>query len=82
MYYVYILQSLRDKRTYVGYTNNFKRRFKQHNSGLVKSTKARIPFKLILKEEFLTSSLAKKRELWWKSGVGRRNLKKIFEDFL
>jgi len=78
MHTVYILQSLKDNRTYVGSTDNFERRFKQHNSGLVKSTKYRIPFKLLLKEEFNTGSEAKKREIWWKSGVGRRKLKGFF----
>ena len=75
---VYIIQSLKDQRTYVGYTDNFDRRFKQHNSGLVKSTKHRIPFKLLFKEEFNTSLEAKKRELWWKSSSGRKKLKEFF----
>ncbi|MFH0773834.1 MAG: GIY-YIG nuclease family protein [bacterium] len=75
---VYILQSLKDKKTYIGYTNNFERRFNQHNSGQSKSTKHRSPFKLLFKEEFSNSSEAKKRELWWKSGIGRRKLKEYF----
>lgn len=81
MFTVYILLSQKDKRTYVGYTDNFERRFKQHNSGLVNSTKYRIPFKLFLKEEFQLKKEAKKRELWWKSGAGRRKLKEIFAEF-
>ncbi len=81
MYFVYILQSLKDKRTYVGYTNNFDRRLKQHNSGQVKSTRSRAPFKLFYKEEFELSTDAKKRELWWKSGAGRKNLATLFEEF-
>jgi len=78
MFTVYILQSLKDKRTYVGYTDNFERRFKQHNLGQVKSTKFRTPLRLLFKEEFENSTEAKKRELWWKSGAGRRKLKEIF----
>ena len=78
MYTVYILQSLKDSKTYVGYTDNFERRFKQHNSGQVKSTKFRLPFKLFFKEEFETSVEARKRELWWKSGAGRRKLAELF----
>jgi len=78
MFCVYVLQSLKDLRTYVGYTNNFKRRLKQHNSGLVKSTKHRTPFRLLFQENFNTSQEAKKRELWWKSGAGRRKLKEYF----
>ena len=80
MYFVYILQSLKDNKTYVGYTDNFERRFHQHNSGLVKSTSHGYPFKLLFKEEFVESSEAKRRELWWKSGAGKKaksNFRKI-----
>ena len=79
MYTVYVLQSLIDGRTYVGYTNNFHRRFTQHNSQTSKATKYRAPFKLILKEEFNSSIEAKRREAWWKSGAGRRKMKELFE---
>jgi len=78
MFTVYILQSLKDTRTYIGYTNDFERRFQEHNSGQSKSTKYRAPFKLLFKEEFGTSFEAKKREMWWKSGAGRRKLKEYF----
>lgn len=78
MYTVYILQSLKDDKTYVGFTDNFERRFQQHNSGKSESTKFRAPFKLLFKEEFENSSEAKNRELWWKSGTGRRKLKVYF----
>lgn len=78
MYYVYILQSLKDGRTYVGYSNDFERRFKEHNSGRVKATKYRYPFKILFTEEFEIEQEAKKRELWWKSGAGRRKLKEFF----
>ena len=76
----YVLQSLKDNRTYVGSTNDFVRRLKQHNSGQVKSTKSRAPFKVLFTEEFETLSEARRRELWWKSSVGRRELKKFFEE--
>ncbi|PIR43868.1 nuclease [candidate division WWE3 bacterium CG10_big_fil_rev_8_21_14_0_10_32_10] len=58
----YILQSLKDKRTYVGSTIDFERRLKQHNSGEVKSTKHRNPFKVLFTEEFDTTKEAWKRE--------------------
>ncbi|MBI5044387.1 MAG: GIY-YIG nuclease family protein [Candidatus Levybacteria bacterium] len=78
MFYVYVLQSLKDLRTYTGYIDNLERRLKQHNSGFVKSTKQRVPFKLLFFEEFLSSTEAMKRELYWKSGAGRRKLQKLF----
>ncbi|MFA5136525.1 MAG: GIY-YIG nuclease family protein [Patescibacteria group bacterium] len=74
----YVLLSLNDGRTYVGSTTDFIRRFKQHNSGQVKSTKYRTPFKVLLTEEFETLQEARKRESWWKSGAGRRKLKEYF----
>ena len=74
----YILQSLKDNRTYVGSTSDFKRRFIQHNDGRVKSTKNRIPFKVLLTEEFEVLVDARRRERWWKSGAGRRKLKLLF----
>jgi len=75
---LYVLISEKDNRTYVGSTNNFDQRLKQHNSGRVQSTKHRIPFKLLFTEEFATSKEAKKRELYYKSGAGRRKLKEYF----
>lgn len=80
MYYVYILQSLKDSRTYVGHTNDLVRRLKEHNSGQSIATKYRAPFKLLFCEEFATATDAKKRELYWKSGGGRRKLKKLFKN--
>lgn len=75
----YVLQSLKDHKTYVGSTIDFDRRLREHNLGQVKSTKHRIPFKVLFTEEFGTLKEARKRETWWKSSVGRRNLKKLFE---
>jgi len=79
MFYIYVLLSLRDKKTYVGYTSNLLKRFKQHNAGQVMATKHRTPLKILFSEQFITSQEAKKRELWWKSGAGRRELKDFFK---
>lgn len=80
MYFVYILQSLKDSRTYIGYSNDVERRFKEHNSGRVKATKYRKPLKILFIEEFATEQEAKRRELYWKSGAGRRKLKEYFKN--
>ena len=76
---LYVLQSLKDNRTYVGSTTNLEVRLLLHNSGRVKSTKHRIPLKVLFTEEFKTIQKAKKRELYYKSGAGRRRLKQFFE---
>lgn len=75
---VYVLRSIKDKRTYVGSTDNFQRRLHQHNSGKVTSTKHRAPFQVLFTEEFEILEEARKRELWYKSGAGRRKLKEYF----
>jgi len=46
------------------------------------ATKNRRPFELIFSEEFETAVAAKKKELYWKSGGGRRRLKEIFKNKL
>jgi putative endonuclease len=64
MFAVYVLKSMADGETYVGYTNNFERRPQEHNAGRSRSTKHRAPLTALPKEEFKTSSAARKRELW------------------
>lgn len=80
MYTVYILQSEKDRRTYIGYTKDFGNRLKLHNSGQVNATKHRFPFTILFTEEFQNEQEAKKRELYWKSGAGRRKLKEYFSN--
>ncbi len=79
MFYIYILKSLKDDRTYVGYTDNLSRRLAEHNSGKNIATKNRRPLELLFSEQFETSTEAKRKELYWKSGGGRRNLKQMFD---
>ncbi|HEY4512689.1 MAG TPA: GIY-YIG nuclease family protein [Candidatus Paceibacterota bacterium] len=76
---VYCLQSKKDGRTYIGYSSNLKWRIFCHNAGKVKSTKHRRPLKLLFTEHFGNITDAKKREIWWKSGQGRKALKKFFD---
>ena len=75
MYYVYSISSLTRNYIYVGLTDNVERRFLQHNTGLNKTTKPYLPFKLIYTEEFPDRVSARKREKYLKSGVGKEFLK-------
>ncbi|MCK4385489.1 MAG: GIY-YIG nuclease family protein [candidate division Zixibacteria bacterium] len=43
-YYVYTLRSSKDNKFYIGYTANLRKRFKEHQEGVVASTKLRNPF--------------------------------------
>ncbi len=62
MFFMYILKSKKDNNLYIGSTNNLVRRLKEHNAGLVKSTKSRIPFKLVYYEGYANEEEARKRE--------------------
>ncbi len=62
MFFVYILKSKKDNSIYIGYTNDLKRRFKEHNDGKNKSTKFKTPFELIYFEAYKSQSDAKYRE--------------------
>ncbi len=74
----YILTSLKDNKHYIGLTANLDRRLAEHFQGHVKSTRNRRPLKLIYKESFNTKKEAATREKFFKSGIGREELKKIF----
>jgi putative endonuclease len=67
MYYVYMLQSKSDKPvTYVGYTNNLKKRIILHNSGKgAKFTRGR-KWMLIYKEKYKSKKEAISREYYIK----------------
>ncbi len=62
MFYVYVLKSKKDDRLYIGFTNDLKRRFLEHNKGLVESTKPRRPFVLVYYEAFASEKDAILRE--------------------
>lgn len=80
MFYIYVIQSLKDFKTYIGFAKSPEKRLREHNSGQVKSTRHRRPFKILFTERFDTLSEVKKRELYWKSGAGRRKLKEYFRN--
>ena len=82
MCYTYILKSIKDGRFYIGFTENLKLRFEQHNKGLVESTKNRRPFKLIYYEACLDQKDAIKREKYLKSYHGKLFLKRRLKSYL
>ena len=78
MYYVYVLSSIRYKKSYTGTTDNIQRRLDEHNTGKTPYSRRYKPWKLIHYEQFPTLSEARKRESYYKSGAGRNKLKEIF----
>jgi len=75
MYYTYVLESLKDNKLYVGWTDDLRRRLTKHNQGKVESTKLRRPFKLVYYEACFSKDAAIRREKYFKTGFGRRFLK-------
>ncbi len=66
-YFVYILESLKDSRFYIGQTNNLQNRLERHNAGYVKATTHRRPLRLIYQEIFNSRSEALRREKYLKN---------------
>jgi len=75
MFFVYAIRSLTRNYIYVGLSNDYERRIREHNDGYERTTKPYRPFELILIEEFSTRPEARQREKYLKSGVGKAYLK-------
>ena len=75
MFYTYVLQSQKDTKLYIGYSEDLRRRLHEHNAGLVPATKERSPMKLVYYEACQQKAKAIEREKYFKTGFGRRFLK-------
>ena len=82
MFYTYILQSKKDKKWYTGISNNLRKRLWQHNNGKSTYTKGRGPFILIYYESCINEKDARSREVYLKSGMGKRYLNNRLKRFL
>jgi putative endonuclease len=82
MYYTYVLRSDADGKFSVGYTKDLKLRFKQHEKGLVDSTKRRLPMELIYYEACLNQRDATHREKYLKSYLGKQFLHNRLKSYL
>ncbi len=80
MYYVYILKSQRNGKIYKGFTNDLKRRIKEHKIGKSIFTKQNGPWQLIYYEAFTNKLDAKREEIFLKSGKGRERIKWLFQN--
>ncbi|NOT49890.1 MAG: GIY-YIG nuclease family protein [Chitinophagaceae bacterium] len=78
-YYVYILRSKKDNKYYIGSTSDVHARLNFHNAGLQRSTKSRVPFELVLIEEWDTKEEALKREKQIKNWKGGEAFRKLIE---
>jgi len=69
---VYVLQSLKNGRYYIGYSGNVERRLAEHNAGEVRATRYGLPWRLAHTEVCQDAREARKREYYLKSQKSRR----------
>ena len=62
MYFVYILQSMKNGKFYVGSSVDVEKRMMQHNAEKSRSTKAGAPWRIVQIESFATRAEATRRE--------------------
>lgn len=75
MHCVYILQSLKDRKLYIGRAKDLKERLSEHNKGRVKSTQKRRPLVLVYAEICRDIRDAVHREKYLKTAWGKRYIK-------
>ncbi len=69
MYYTYILQ-MNNKEYYAGFTDDLKRRVKEHSTGRVQTTSVNLPIKLVWYGCFTEKKKASDFEKYLKSSSG------------
>lgn len=82
MYHVYILQSLKDHKFYIGFTVDVERRLDEHNRGHNTSTSTRRPFRLIDYESHTNKIDALRREAYFKTTKGKSTFKQMLRTAL
>lgn len=82
MFYVYVLQSMKTVRWYIGFSTDPAARLVAHNQSQNPSTKHGKPWQLIYLEGYRNKHDALGRERFLKSGSGHRYLHKQLNHFL
>ena len=81
MFYVYLLESKKDKKFYIGCSSNLERRFIEHNQGLNTSTKPHKPYRIIYYEAYLNKEDAFIREKILKGQWGRKYINRVLKNY-
>jgi putative endonuclease len=76
VHYVYVLRSTKDRNLYTGYTTDLRQRVADHKAGKAPSTRDSCPLLLIYYEAYVAAKDAKAREVFLKSGTGKRFIRK------
>jgi putative endonuclease len=82
MFYVYAFYDKTRKIFYVGFTNDLKRRVKEHKIGKTQTTSRMADKFLVYYEASLSKEDAMEREKQLKTGFGRGYLKKRLKNYL
>ena len=73
MFHLYVLQSIKTNRHYIGSCGDLENRLKKHNAGSVRSTKPFRPWKIVYIETFSTNAEARKKEYELKHNTWKRS---------
>ena len=82
MFYFYILRSLKDKKLYLNYTPDLKKRFRRHNEGRNKATKTYIPYESVYYSAFKIKKDELECEKYFKTTSGWKRLKIMLNNTL
>ena len=82
MFYVYVLYSTFDRKFYIGYSSNLKRRISEHKNRKVHSTARRKNLSLIFYEAYISKRDAQRREKYFKTNRGKKALKLMLQNTL
>lgn len=83
MFYVYCLESIKNGKLYIGYTEDLKRRFNEHNEKRGgEFTSKNGPWKLIFYEAHMNIKDAHAMEEFYKTGYGREVLRGKLKNYL
>ena len=80
MFYVYILQSLKDGSYCIGQTNNVSNRLERHNSRRQLATRSKVPWELVYTKPFPTRNQAVRREREIKNWKSRQAIEVLLNN--
>ncbi|MDO8664168.1 MAG: GIY-YIG nuclease family protein [Candidatus Liptonbacteria bacterium] len=80
MYSVYILQSDKNGRYYIGSTNDVERRLAEHNAGKTKSLRFILPVRIVFTKEFESLKDARRAEIKLKKFKNRNIIERIISE--
>lgn len=81
-FHTYVLRSEKDRKFYIGYTSDLKRRLQEHQRGKNVSTAKRLPIELVFYEAFRSQEDARRREDYFKTTKGKTTLRLMLKGYL